>query len=88
MKTEYSKDDVSARSSASSVAVRVALYFDLSARFGFGFCQSANGQTYHHESLQKAQIERAAKLAKVGEDIGWHTFRHTYRSWLDEPTLQ
>jgi integrase len=34
--------------------------------------------------LQKSQIKRAAKLAKLGEDIGWHTFRHTYRSWLDE----
>ena len=20
----------------------------------------------------------------LGDDIGWHTFRHTYRSWLDE----
>jgi len=24
-----------------------------------------------------------AKAAKIGTDIGWHTFRHTYRSWLD-----
>ena len=30
------------------------------------------------------QSKRAAKLANLGEDIGWHTFRHTYRSWLDE----
>ena len=33
---------------------------------------------------QKSQIKRAAKLAGLGEDIGWHTFRHSYRSWLDE----
>ena len=39
---------------------------------------------YHQESLNKTQIKRAAALAKLGEGIGWHTFRHTYRSWLDE----
>ena len=30
------------------------------------------------------RIKRAAKLAGLGEEIGWHTFRHSYRSWLDE----
>ena len=25
-------------------------------------------------------MQQAGKFA----DIGWHTFRHTYRSWLDE----
>jgi len=28
--------------------------------------------------------ERAAKLAGLGEDIGWHIFRHRYRSRRDE----
>ncbi|MBS1822295.1 MAG: tyrosine-type recombinase/integrase [Acidobacteria bacterium] len=51
---------------------------------GLGLCQSGHGEAYHQESLQKRQIKRAAKLAKLGEDIGWHKFRHTYRSWLDE----
>jgi integrase len=27
--------------------------------------------------------ERSAVAGKYGR-IGWHTFRHTYRSWLDE----
>ena len=25
-----------------------------------------------------------AIAAGIGGDIGWHTFRHSYRSWLDE----
>jgi integrase len=29
-------------------------------------------------------IKNAAKAAGLEEGIGWHTFRHTYRSWLDE----
>lgn len=28
-------------------------------------------------------LQRAAKIAGLGV-IGWHTFRHTYRSWVDE----
>jgi integrase len=26
----------------------------------------------------------AGKNAGVGDGIGWHTFRHSYRSWLDD----
>ena len=48
------------------------------------FANPVTGRPYHQESLQKSQIKRAAKLAGLGEDIGWHTFRHSYRSWLDE----
>jgi site-specific recombinase XerD len=48
------------------------------------FANPATGRPYHQESLRKRQLQRAAKLAALGEDIGWHTFRHTYRSWLDE----
>jgi integrase len=39
---------------------------------------------YHQKSLQKSRIKRAAKLVKSVEKVVWHTFRHTYRSWLDE----
>jgi integrase len=48
------------------------------------FANPVTGRPYHQESLQKSQIKRAAKLAGLGEDIGWHTFRHSHRSWLDE----
>ncbi len=39
---------------------------------------TANGKRIAH-STRRAQ-EAAGKYG----DIGWHTFRHTYRSWLDE----
>jgi integrase len=29
-------------------------------------------------------LREAGKKAGLGPDIGWHTFRHSYRSWLDE----
>ena len=42
------------------------------------------GKPYHQESLKKRQLRRAADIIGLPEGIGWHTFRHTYRSWLDE----
>ena len=35
----------------------------------------------HH--VAATYIAPAAVKAKLGPGIGWHTFRHTYRSWLD-----
>ena len=48
------------------------------------FANPDTGKPFHQESLQKRPIKNAAKLAGLREGIGWHTFRHNYRSWLDE----
>ena len=48
------------------------------------FANSWIGKPYHQESLRKRQLLKAAKLIGLEEGIVWHTFRHTYRSWLDE----
>ena len=53
-------------------------------RWGLGLRQSATGKPYHQESLRKRQLQRVAELIGLPDGIGWHTFRHTYRSWLDE----
>jgi len=37
---------------------------------------------YHFQSMQKEHIVPASVRAGLGK-IGWHTFRHTYRSWLN-----
>lgn len=40
------------------------------------------GRCYHASPIQQDYIRPAGR--KLGlRDIGWHTFRHTYRSWLD-----
>jgi integrase len=62
----------------------MALSFHPSAKCGLGFCQSDYGETVPPGKPAKIAVKRAAKLAGLGDDIGWHTFRHTYRSWLDE----
>ena len=84
VKTEYSKDDVplDARLAEALLSWRAASFFPRDT--DWVFANPLTGRPYHQESLRKRQLQRAAKLAGLGEDIGWHTFRHTYRSWLDE----
>ena len=47
------------------------------------FANLKTGKPYHQEEIQKKHIKKAAIAAGIGPNIGWHTFRHTYRSWLD-----
>ena len=84
VKTEYSKDDVplDARLAEALLHWRSASIFPRDT--DWVFANPVTERPYHQESLRKRQLQRAAKLAGLGEDIGWHTFRHTYRSWLDE----
>ena len=51
---------------------------------GWLFANPVTGKPYHQEEIQKRHIRKAGIEAKIGSDIGWHTFRHSYRSWLDE----
>ena len=47
----------------------------------------ANPETnrpYHQDTIQQNHIREAGKSAGLGDGIGWHTFRHSYRSWLDD----
>ena len=39
---------------------------------------------YRSWGVQQRRIKPAALRAALGPGIGWHTFRHSYRSWLDE----
>ena len=52
---------------------------------GWLFANPVTGRPYHQEEIQKKHIRKAGIAAEIGDDIGWHTFRHSYRSWLDEP---
>jgi integrase len=84
VKTEYSKDDVPLDSRLAEVLLQWRSASTFQQDSDWVFANPSTKKPYHQESLQKTQLKRAAKLAKLGDGIGWHTFRHTYRSWLDE----
>jgi integrase len=46
------------------------------------FPSPVTGRCYHASPIQQDYIRQAGRKLNLG-DIGWHTFRHTYRSWLD-----
>ena len=48
------------------------------------FANPSTGKPYHQEEIQKRHLKSAARKAGLDSNIGWQTFRHTYRSWLDE----
>ena len=50
---------------------------------GWVFANPRTGRPYHQDTIQQKHIAPAGITAGVGV-IGWHTFRHSYRSWLDE----
>jgi integrase len=43
-----------------------------------------SGQPYHASPIGQDYIRAAGRKAKLGKDIGWHSFRHAYRSFLDD----
>jgi integrase len=83
VKTEYSRDSVPL-----DMAVVEALMLHKERSFstpeGWLFANPATGRPYHQEQIQKRYIRKAGFATGIGGDIGWHTFRHSYRSWLDE----
>ena len=83
VKTEYSQDCVPL-----DAAVVEALMLHqtrcVSTPEGWLFANPATGRPFHQEEIQKNHIRSAAVEARIDGDIGWHTFRHSYRSWLDD----
>jgi len=48
------------------------------------FANPATGKPYHQEQIQKNHLTKAATAVEIKGGIGWHTFRHSYRSWMDD----
>jgi integrase len=48
------------------------------------FANPETNRPYHQDTIQQNHIREAGKEAGLGDGIGWHTFRHSYRSWLDD----
>jgi integrase len=51
---------------------------------GWVFANPKTGKPYHQDSIQQNYIRQTAIGAKLGDGVGWHTFRHSYRSWMDD----
>ncbi|HZQ55689.1 MAG TPA: tyrosine-type recombinase/integrase [Bryobacteraceae bacterium] len=83
VKTEYSRDAVPI---APELAKELLAYRDrcYSTKEGWLFANPATEKPYHQEGIQKKHTRPAAKAAGISSKVGWKTFRHSFRSWLDQ----
>jgi len=83
VKTEYSRDFVPL---APELAAELLAYRDrcYPTQDGWLFANPTTDRPYHQEEIQKKHIRAAAQPADITTKVGWKTFRHSYRSWLDE----
>jgi integrase len=81
VKTEYSEDDLPLDPDLGTVLLNWKRKCPQSEE-GWVFPSPVTGRCYHASPIQQDYIRPAGRKLGLG-DIGWHTFRHTYRSWLD-----
>lgn len=81
-KTEYSRDRVPIDSALAEVLTRHREKLGTEAS-PWVFANPKTGKPYHQDSIQQTQIREAGVKAGLTFSVGWHTFRHTYRSLLD-----
>jgi len=81
VKTEYSEDDLPLDPGFASLLL--AWRSQCADSTGhWVFPSHVTGEPYHASPIQQDYIRPAGRKLGLG-DIGWHTLRHTYRSWLD-----
>ena len=82
LKTEYSQDEVPLEKSFIAVLKK---WQEICAKTEqqWVFPSPATGRPYHADSIRADYLVPVGLKLGVGR-IGFHTFRHTYRAWLDE----
>ena len=81
MKSDYSEDELP----LDDVFAEAMLDWEDRAPEGdWVFTNPETGNPYHASPIQQDYIRAAGRKIGLAKDIGWHTFRHTYRSSLDE----
>ena len=86
VKTKYSKSRVPLDPQLAEVLLNWKRRSAFSTPDDWAFASPFTGgqKPYSSWGVQQRRIQPAAKAAGLTGRIGWHTFRHTYRSWLDE----
>lgn len=84
VKTEYSHDFVPLDPDLAEMLKTWRKKSEFKQDTDWVFPNPATRNPFYQEEIQKKHIKLAGKAAKLGDGIGWHTFRHTYRTLLDE----
>jgi integrase len=82
LKTDYSDDELPLDPSFATILLRWRTQC-LFSEGDWVFPSPITGRCYHASPIQQDYIRPAGVKAGLWDGIGWHTFRHTYRAWLD-----
>jgi integrase len=80
VKTEYSKDLLPLDPHLAELLLEWQAYAPPSLE-GWVFANPVTLKPYNASSIEKHYLRKIG--AELGIRLGWHAFRHTYRSWLD-----
>lgn len=83
VKTEYSNDDLPLDPALARMLLRWREQCTETDE-AWVFPNPDTLKPYWQDSVATRQIKPAAVATGLGKGIGWHTFRHTYRTWLQE----
>jgi integrase len=83
VKTEYSRDHVPLDPALVDILLEHRRGYH-GTQEDWVFANPETDRPYHQDTIQQNHIRTAGKAAGLGDGIGWHTFRHSYRSWLDD----
>jgi integrase len=84
VKTEYSQDLMPLDPSLASVVLEWKIQNPVTGDADWVFQNPVTRRPYHQEQIQKRYLKPAGTKAGLPFSLGWHTFRHTYRAWLDD----
>jgi integrase len=82
-KTESSQDVMPLHEAVASELLAYGLRCTPSEE-GWVFPSRVTGGPMHQDSIRQRHLRRAGWAAGLTRPLGWHTFRHSYRRWLDE----
>jgi len=82
VKTEYSEDELPLDSAFAELMMDWRNRCPKSEG-NWVFPNPNTGVLYHSSPIQQDYIRAAGRQVGLGKDIGWHSFRHAYRSFLD-----
>jgi integrase len=81
VKTEYSEDDLPLDARFAEVLIDWRSRC-LLTEGNWIFPNPSTGKPFHASPIQQDYVAPAGKHLGFGRNVGWHTFRHTYRSLL------
>ena len=84
VKTEYSQDLMPLDPSLAGVVLEWKNQHPVLGDVDWVFQNPVTHRPYHQEQIQKRYLKPVGSKAGLPFSLGWHTFRHTYRAWLDD----